>query len=194
MWASLKKKKFTFLKDICFLSLFFPLYFPPSCSPPSSSPPPFLCLCIYLLCLRHQPQIPRWQGVYRCHILVLGVSDLDTRTKGPIGFQGSALGRLGRATLAIIIQLLSKIIMGRLYQLRNVWLPTETPANSGLQQGDTYPLLNMKSGGRWPRLGLVVQRGLWGPRACLCLHLAMCNDVLILTSVAFSRRGGWHRF
>ena len=59
-------------------------------------------------------------GATLCYV---GASDLGTRIKSFI--QLSAMSQLGNVTLAAIIQLLSKIIMGALCQLTNVCLTTE---------------------------------------------------------------------
>lgn len=71
--------------------------------------------------------------------------------------------------------------MGELYQRRKVGLPAENPTHCGGSQQDLCRLLNSKSGGRWPRVGLVVQQGLQGPGSS---HppLAMPSDALVLQS------------
>lgn len=83
-----------------------------------------LCLSIVPLAPTPDFQVTRQAGFVGATLCYLRASDLDTRTKRPIGVihvstlgqLGSALGQLGKMTLAALIQLLSKIIMGELYQ------------------------------------------------------------------------------
>lgn len=116
MRASLKK--YTFLKGTCLPFLFFSFIHPllPSCSrhPLSVS----LGLAIVPFAPAPDFQVTRQAGFVGITFCYLGASDLDTRTKRPSGFiQVSALGQIGKLTLAALIQLLSRIIMGRgLYQ------------------------------------------------------------------------------
>lgn len=111
-----------------------------------------LCLLTVPLAVTPEVQVTRLASFIGATLCYVGASDLGTRIKRSTGFiQLSAMGQLGNVTLAAIIQLLSKIIMGALCQLTNVCLTTEK-SNSRFNQRDIYHLLNKKSGGRRPRL------------------------------------------
>lgn len=121
---------------------------------------------VYLFCLWPSPPNVQVTVLARCvgaTFCYFGASDLDTKMKRSTGFiQVSATGQLGNVTLTAVIQLLSKMIIGAMYQLTNVWLTIENPTNHELNQRNIY-FLNKKSGGRGPGVDLVGQQGLLGP-------------------------------
>lgn len=157
-----KEKKSTFLKSTCFLSLSAPctsLFLSLPTDPPFLLLWMSLCLLTVPLAVTSEVQVTRLASFIGATLCYVGASDLDTRIKRSTGFiQLSAMGQLGNVTLAAVIQLLSKIIMGALCQLTNVCLTAEK-SNSRFNQRDIYHLLNKKSGGRTPRVALVLQQG-----------------------------------
>ena len=121
-----KKKKCTFLKSTCFLSLSRPctsLFLSLPIDPPFLLFSVSLCLLTVPLAVTPEVQVTRLASFIGATLCYVGASDLGTRIKSFI--QLSAMSQLGNVTLAAIIQLLSKIIMGALCQLTNVCLTTE---------------------------------------------------------------------